>query len=75
MAWNALVKGLKLADERSFPANRELWISARDQIFSEIMDKGWNEDLQSFTQSYGSSVVDAALLQLLNIGALSPRDP
>jgi GH15 family glucan-1,4-alpha-glucosidase len=75
MAWNALAKGLKLADERSFPANRELWISARGQIFHEIMDKGWNEELQSFTQSYGSNVVDAALLQLLNIGALSPRDP
>ncbi|NQW19466.1 MAG: glycoside hydrolase family 15 protein [Chloroflexi bacterium] len=75
MVWNALAKGLKLADERSFPANRELWISARDQIFLEIMDKGWNEELQSFTQSYGSTVVDAALLQLLNIGALSPRDP
>ncbi len=75
MAWNALAKGLKLADERSFPANRELWISARDQIFHEIMDKGWNEEIQSFTQSYGSPVVDAALLQLLNIGALSPRDP
>jgi GH15 family glucan-1,4-alpha-glucosidase len=75
MAWNALVKGLKLADERSFPANRELWISVIDEIFHEIMDKGWNEDLQSFTQSYGSPVVDAALLQLLNIGALSPRDP
>jgi len=75
MAWNALAKGLKLADERSFPANRELWITARDQIFREIMDKGWNEELQSFTQSYGSNVVDAALLQLLNIGALSPRDP
>ena len=75
MAWNALAKGLKLADERSFPANRELWITARDSILHEIMDKGWNEELQSFTQSYGSSVVDAALLQLLNIGALSPRDP
>lgn len=75
MAWNALAKGLKLADERSFPANRDLWISARDQIFREIMEKGWDEELQSFTQSYGSTVVDAALLQLLNIGALSPRDP
>jgi GH15 family glucan-1,4-alpha-glucosidase len=49
MAWNALAKGLKLADERSFPANRDLWIAARDRILYEIMDKGWNEELQSFT--------------------------
>jgi GH15 family glucan-1,4-alpha-glucosidase len=75
MAWNALAKGLKLADERSFPASRELWISARDSILLEFMEKGWNPELQSFVQSYGSDVLDASLLQLLNIGALSPRDP
>lgn len=75
MAWNALAKGLKLADERSLPASRELWLNARDEILLEIMDKGWNHELQSFVQSYGSDVLDASLLQLLNIGALSPRDP
>jgi GH15 family glucan-1,4-alpha-glucosidase len=75
MAWNALAKGLKLADERSLPASRELWITARDEILLEIMEKGWSHELQSFVQSYGSDVLDASLLQLLNIGALSPRDP
>ncbi len=75
MAWNALAKGLKLADERSLPASRDLWIAARDAILEEIMEKGWNQELQSFVQSYGSDVLDASLLQLLNIGALSPRDP
>lgn len=75
MAWNALAKGLKLADERSLPASRELWLNARDEILLEIMDKGWNHELQSFVQSYGSDVLDASLLQLLNIGALSPRGP
>lgn len=75
MAWNALAKGLKIADERSLPASRELWINARDKILLEIMDRGWNQELQSFVQSYGSDVLDASLLQLLNIGALSPRDP
>lgn len=75
MAWNALAKGLKLADERSLPANRMLWIEARDHILLEIMEEGWNHELQSFVQSYGSDVLDASLLQLLNIGALSPRDP
>lgn len=75
MAWNALAKGLKLADERSLPASRDLWVGARDAILEEIMEQGWNRELQSFVQSYGSDVLDASLLQLLNIGALSPRDP
>lgn len=75
MAWNALAKGLKLADDRSFPASRDRWIRARDEIFLDFMERGWNPALQSFVQSYGSNVVDASLLQLLNIECLSPRDP
>lgn len=75
MAWNALAKGIKLADERSFPANRRVWEDQRDAIFEEIMEKGWNSKVGSFVQSYGSDVVDASLLHLINVGCLSPRDP
>jgi GH15 family glucan-1,4-alpha-glucosidase len=75
MAWNALARGLRLADERSLPAPRDRWIAVRDAIFMDIMDKGWNRNLRSFVQSYGSDVLDASLLQLVNIGAMSPRDP
>ncbi|MBI4220361.1 MAG: glycoside hydrolase family 15 protein [Chloroflexi bacterium] len=75
MAWNALAKGLRLADERSFPANRNYWEEQRDKLFEEIMEKGWNEQLGCFVQSYGSEVVDASLLQMINVGCMSPRDP
>ena len=39
--------------------------NARDEILLEIMEHGWNHEIQSFVQSYGSDVLDASLLQLL----------
>lgn len=75
MAWNALAKGLRLADERSFPAPRLRWEEERDNLFEEVMAQGWNEKTGCFVQSYGSEVVDASLLQMINIGCMSSRDP
>ncbi|NLA55739.1 MAG: glycoside hydrolase family 15 protein, partial [Corynebacterium humireducens] len=47
----------------------------RDRLRAEIMEKGWNEELQSFTQTYGGTDVDASLLQLSQIGFLPYNDP
>ena len=46
MCWVALDRALRLADKRSFPADRERWLKVRDQIYEEIMAKGWNDDRQ-----------------------------
>ena len=48
MCWVALDRGLRLANKRSFPANQERWLKNRDQIYCEIMEKGWNAELQFF---------------------------
>ena len=41
MCWVALDRGLRLADKRSFPADRDRWLKVRDRIYEEIMEKGW----------------------------------
>lgn len=43
MCWVALDRGLRLAEKRSLPADRDRWIRARDAIYEEVMTKGWNE--------------------------------
>jgi GH15 family glucan-1,4-alpha-glucosidase len=48
MCWVALDRGLRLADKRSFPADRERWLKTRDQIYEEILSKGWSRKRQSF---------------------------
>ena len=75
MCWVALDRGLRLADKRSFPANRERWLKARDEIYQDVMDNGWNQQLQAFVQSYGSDTLDAANLLMPLVFFLSPSDP
>ena len=75
MCWVALDRGLRLAEKRSFPAPRQKWIEARDKIYLEIMTQGWNEKLQSFTQFYGSTTLDASNLLMPLVFFLSPYDP
>jgi len=75
LAWVALDRGLRLAAKRSFPAPHERWTTARDRIYREVMDKGWNEEIGAFTQSYGSDALDASLLLMPLVLFISPRDP
>lgn len=75
MCWVALDRALRLADKRSFPADRDRWLKNRDQIYEEIMSKGWNRDRQAFVQSYGSSALDAANLMMPLVFFVAPGDP
>jgi len=75
MCWVALDRGLRLADKRSFPADREKWLKMRDQVYEEIMAEGWNPDRQAFVQHYGSQSLDAANLIMPLVFFLSPTDP
>ncbi|PJF37763.1 MAG: glucoamylase, partial [Phototrophicales bacterium] len=75
MCWVALDRGLRLAEKRSFPAPRERWLQVRDKIYREVMELGWNESKQSFTQAYGSDQLDASVLIMPMVFFLSPNDP
>lgn len=75
MCWVALDRGLRLADKRSFPAPRDRWLKVRDEIYRDIMSKGWNRERQAFVQHYGASTLDAANLTMPLVFFLSPTDP
>ncbi len=75
MCWVAVDRGLRLADKRSFPADRDRWLKVRDQIYEEIMTKGWNPKREAFVQHYGSDSLDAANLMMPLVFFLSPTDP
>ncbi len=75
MCWVAVDRAIRLADKRSFPADRELWMRTRDEIYEEIIARGWNEERQAFVQHYGSDSLDAANLMMPLVFFLSPTDP
>ena len=75
MCWVALDRGIRLADKRSFPGDRGPLIKTRDEIYRDIMEKGWNESKQSFVQHYDTDALDASNLMMPLTFFISPTDP
>jgi GH15 family glucan-1,4-alpha-glucosidase len=75
MAWVAFDRGIKLCEEFGLKGPLERWRAIRDEIHTQVCRQGWNDQLGSFTQSYGSPQLDASLLLLPQVGFLPPEDP
>ncbi|KAI0438098.1 Six-hairpin glycosidase-like protein [Xylaria telfairii] len=77
MLWVAFDRGLRLADKRCLPCpNRVKWLEARDNIYEEIMEKGYNVELKSFTQSYeNQTMLDSSILIAPLVFFITPNDP
>lgn len=75
MNWVALDRGIRLADKRAFPGDREKWVRERDKIYEEVMTLGWSEKRQAFTQYYGSEDLDASLLIMPLVFFMVATDP
>jgi GH15 family glucan-1,4-alpha-glucosidase len=75
MAWVAFDRGVKLCEEFGRKGPIERWRRIRNEIHAQVCREAWNDQLGSFTQSYGSSRLDASLLLLPLVGFLPPEDP
>jgi GH15 family glucan-1,4-alpha-glucosidase len=75
MSWVAVDRALRLADKRSFPADRAHWLKVRDEIYEEVMAKGWNQSRGAFVQAYGSDALDASNLLMPLVFFMAPNDP
>ncbi|CAI7650651.1 unnamed protein product [Penicillium pancosmium] len=78
MLWVALDRGIRLAEKRaSLPCpDRFKWIQVRDELYDEIMEKGYNKERGHFCQSYESpEVLDASILIAPLVFFVAPNDP
>jgi GH15 family glucan-1,4-alpha-glucosidase len=75
MCWVAVDRGLRLADKRSFPADRQRWLRVRDEIYEDIMEKGWSPERKAFVQSYGGDTLDASSLIMPLVFFVAPKGP
>jgi GH15 family glucan-1,4-alpha-glucosidase len=75
MSWVAMDRAAKIAVLLNKKYNAEEWRSIADDIKEEVMRKGWNEDLQTFTQTYSNHDLDASLLLMAEYGFLDDDDP
>ncbi|MGI4815087.1 MAG: glycoside hydrolase family 15 protein [Janthinobacterium lividum] len=75
MAWLAVDRGIRSAEEFELEAPLDTWRTLRDTIHADICEKGFNTELNSFVQCYGGKELDASLLTLAPIGFLPATDP
>jgi GH15 family glucan-1,4-alpha-glucosidase len=75
MCWVALDRAVKVVEQFHLNGPVERWREVRDRIHAEVCEKGWNDRRQSFTQFYGSDLLDASLLLIPQVGFLPAKDP
>ncbi|CAN5879343.1 glycoside hydrolase family 15 protein [soil metagenome] len=75
MVWVALERAVRISRQRGLPAGDGNWIHERDEIYEEIMQKGWNLEKESFVQHYGGEALDASLLLMPLVKFVGPTDP
>ncbi|MEO8283437.1 MAG: glycoside hydrolase family 15 protein [Pseudarthrobacter sp.] len=76
MGWLALDRALRIGQTHHLSARRrQQWQKTRDDIATEIMTKGFDPARNTYTRTYGSSDLDAALLVLPVIGLEDTGSP
>ncbi len=73
--WVALDRAIRLAARHGRPANVAKWAVARDALYRQIMNRGWNNEVKAFTQHYDTKVLDSSLLLMPIEDFISPIDP
>ncbi len=73
--WVALDRAIRLAQRHGWPANTTRWVAERDKLYNQIMERGWNDNVQAFTQHYDTEVLDSSLLLMPLEGFISASDP
>ncbi|MEY9861028.1 trehalose-phosphatase [Catenulispora sp. GAS73] len=73
MCWVTMDRGVTLARDygREIPAG---WEALRDEIRSDVLENGWNEEVQAFTTAYDGTDLDAASLFVGLSGLIDPAD-
>ncbi len=75
MAWVAFDRAAHELEARAFNESGRRWRKIADEIHAEVCQRGFDRDLGSFVQAYGSKRLDASLLLLPLVGFLPASDP
>jgi GH15 family glucan-1,4-alpha-glucosidase len=74
MAWVAFDRAIKSAKNFKLPGPVNRWRRICSEIHAEVCQRGFDAELGSFVQSFGSKELDASLLLLPVVGFLPPED-
>jgi GH15 family glucan-1,4-alpha-glucosidase len=74
MAWVAFDRAAQVVESEAYNDSGQRWREIADEIHAEVCERGFDRDLDSFVQAYGSKRVDASLLLIPLVGFLPPTD-
>ncbi|GAA2292974.1 glycoside hydrolase family 15 protein [Streptomyces hawaiiensis] len=76
MVWVAADRAVRTLERHpELEGDLDGWRALRDEVHEEVCEKGYDAERNTFTQSYGSRELDAALLLIPRVGFLPPDDP
>jgi GH15 family glucan-1,4-alpha-glucosidase len=75
MAWVAFDRAVAATETFGLDGPADRWRAARDEVHREVLEHGYDAERNTFTQSYGSSALDASTLMIPLVGFLPPDDP
>ncbi|GAC1333489.1 MAG: glycoside hydrolase family 15 protein [Beijerinckiaceae bacterium] len=75
MAWVAFDRAVKCIEEFGYEGPVDDWRALSLRIHADVCTKGFDAELNSFVQSYGSKWLDASLLLIPSTGFLPIDDP
>ena len=75
MSWVAVERAIRIAGQRGLPADIPRWMTVRDRIYNQIIERGWHRSRRAFVQHYDSDVLDASLLLMPLCKFIAPTDP
>jgi GH15 family glucan-1,4-alpha-glucosidase len=75
MVWAALDRAVKSVEKQGLDGPVDRWRGLRDRVRAEIEERGFDPVRNAYVQYYGSSEVDASLLQLAQVGYCAYDDP
>jgi len=73
-AWAGVDRAIRAVERHDLPGPVNRWRRLRDTIHAEVCDRGYDAERGTFTQFYGSSGLDAALLLIPRVGFLPWQD-
>lgn len=74
LCWTALDRAIKVAEMLGKKHKIEKWKPIRDEIWNDIYENAWNEEVGAYTQSYGSKDLDASVLLMESYGCVDAKD-
>jgi GH15 family glucan-1,4-alpha-glucosidase len=75
MCWVAFDRAIRDVEQFELDGPVHHWRRLRQMIHNDVCHRGFDEELGSFVQSYGSKELDASLLLLPTVGFLEPLEP